>query len=166
MADRFPRVIGLKELLSLRKPLRERPAPLVYFSDKEFAGLIKGADQLKRRPPSGARPLASFDDWPGGGVVQSQCESPPGQVCVGQWTPAGPGHGGGVFFTCDCKPIDGPTTPPLERPCRLMINPAGGFQCDGECKGGICRLGYYRDPATERYVLDCRCRVLRGLTPA
>ncbi len=87
MADKRPRVIGLKELLSLRKPLRERPAPLVYFSDKEFARLIKGAVEAKRRP-RGA-PLATFEPWPAGGMVQSRCESPPGQVCVGRWTPAG-----------------------------------------------------------------------------
>jgi hypothetical protein len=165
MAEKLPRVIGLEELLDLRKPLRERPAPLVYFSEKEFAGLIEGALQLKRRPPSTARPLAMFDLWPGGGVVQSRCESPPGQVCVGQWTPAGPDHGAGVFFDCVCKAIEG-SSPQPKRPCQLMIDPTSGFKCDGECPAGICRLGYYRDPSTQRYVLDCRCRSLGVLQPA
>jgi hypothetical protein len=166
MAEKRPRVIGLEELLNLQEPLRERPAPLVYFSDKEFTRLIKGAEKLKRRPPGDARPLATFDLWPGGGVVQNRCESPPGQVCVGQWTPAGPGHGAGVFFDCVCKGIDdGPTLPPSKRPCQLVINQASGFQCDGECERGVCRLGYYRDTSIGRYVLDCRCRILR-LSPA
>jgi hypothetical protein len=162
MAEKLPRVIGLEELLKIRKPLRERPAPLIYFSDKEFTRLIAGALQLKRRPPSAALPLAMFDLWPGGGVVQSGCESPPGQVCVGQWTPGGRGRGAGVFFGCVCKGIDdGPSIPPLQRPCQLMIDPNSGFKCDGECEGGVCRLGYYRDTSTGRYVLECRCRSLR-----
>jgi hypothetical protein len=55
VADRRPRVVGLAELLRPRKPLREKPAPLVYFSDKEFARLIKGAAELKRRPRAPAR---------------------------------------------------------------------------------------------------------------
>jgi hypothetical protein len=157
MADKLPRVIGLDELLKLEKPLRERPTPLVYFSDKEFARLIKGALELKRRPAVGGGPFATFDPWPGGGVVQSRCESPPGQICVGQWTPAGPGHGGGVFFDCVCKPIDGGPSP-QPKSCRLLIDAAGGFKCDGECPTGLCRLGIYRDPSTQSYVLDCRCR--------
>jgi hypothetical protein len=157
MPDNLPRVIGLEELLTLQEPLREQPAPLVYFSDKEFARLIKGALQLKRQPAAKAGPLATFDLWPGGGVVQSRCESPPGQICVGQWTPAGPDHGGGIFFDCVCKPSDG--GPSLQtRACRLLIDPAGDFKCDGECPSGDCRLGIYRDTSTDRYVLDCRCR--------
>jgi len=36
-----PRVIGLEDLLTLDKPLRERPAPLVYLTDAEFSRLTK-----------------------------------------------------------------------------------------------------------------------------
>ena len=59
MAIERPRVIGLRELLALRKPLREVPAPLVFFTKKEFTRLIAG------------------------GMVQGKCESPPGQTCFG-----------------------------------------------------------------------------------
>ena len=155
MAERLPRVIGLAELLQLRQPLRERPAPLVYFSDKEFARLIKGATVLKRRPRG--VPLAAFDPWPTGGMVQSECESPPGQVCFGRWTPAGPRHGAGVYFSCICRPEKRPPPPPPST-CRLMIGPSGVFQCTGSCRElQQCQLRGWRDPATGRYVLDCRC---------
>lgn len=54
MATKLPRVIGLEELLGLRKSVRDVLAPLVYFSDKEFARLTEGATELKRRPGRGA----------------------------------------------------------------------------------------------------------------
>lgn len=157
MASKRPRVIGLEELLKLRRPLREKPAPLVYFSDKEFARLIKGAVELERRPRR--RPLATFESWPAGGVVQSTCESPPGQACLGQWTPAGPTHGSGVYLGCVCKGIvKGGPKPPLP-PCQLLLSPSGGFQCSGNCQvlGQRCRLGVWKDPMTGRFVLECRC---------
>jgi hypothetical protein len=155
MPKSLPRVIGLVELLKLREPLREKPAPLVYFTDKEFARLIKGATALKRRP-RGA-PLATFEPWPAGGMVQSKCESPPGQVCFGRWTPAGSTHGAGVYFTCICRPEKRPL-PPAPGTCRLMIGPNGVFQCTGICQQAQrCHLSAWRDPASGRYVLDCRC---------
>jgi len=158
MASKRPRVIGLDELLNLRKPLREKPAPLVYFSDKEFARLIRGAVELPRRPPGA--PLASFEPWPSGGVVQSKCESPKGQVCFGRWTPAGPTHGSGVYLGCVCKAIGGgPELPPPEDPCRLVLSPGRRFQCSGNCQvvGQACRLGVWQDATTGRFVLECRC---------
>ena len=163
MAEKRPRVIGLRELLKLRKPLRESPAPLVYFSGREFARLIRSAVELPRRP--GGRPLAAFDPWPGGGIVQSRCESPPGQVCFGRWTPAGPGRGDGVYFDCVCKAIpDGPAPPTPKSSCQLAIGPAGALQCAGNCVavGSRCRLGGWKDPATGRYILECRCVGLTG----
>ena len=157
MADKRPRVIGLRELLKLRRSLRESPAPLVYFSGREFARLIRTAVELPRRP-SGP-PLASFDPWPGGGMVQSRCESPPGQVCFGRWTPAGPGRGQGIYFECVCRPEPGGPPPPPEPPCQLLIAPTGAFQCAGTCADTAqgCRLGVWKDPSTGRFVLDCRC---------
>jgi hypothetical protein len=103
-------------------------------------------------------------------MVQGRCESPPGQVCFGQWTPAGPGHEAGVFFGCECKGIDnGPVLPPPKRSCELMIDLTQAqprFQCVGNCKSGqICRLGYYRNPLTGSFALDCRCRFMRPLAP-
>jgi hypothetical protein len=158
MASKRPRVIGLEELLRLRKPLREKPAPLVYFSAREFARLIKSAVELEDRPRG--TPLASFEPWPSGGVVQSRCESPPGQVCFGQWTPAGPTHGSGVYLGCVCKAIvkGGPPLPPPD-PCQLVLSPRRGFQCSGNCQvpGQQCRLGVWKDPTTGRFVLECRC---------
>ena len=155
MGDRLPGVVGLKELLALKKPLRERPAPLVYFTDAEFKRLIKGAVELKRRPAN--PPLAAFDPWSGGGVVQSRCESPPGQICFGQWTPAGPGRSGGIYFECRCRG----TPPAIEPPpptCQLVLDASGTFQCTGECASTLrCGLAYWRDPNTGRYVLNCRC---------
>jgi hypothetical protein len=162
MASKRPRVLGLEELLDLRKPLRERPAPLVYFSDAEFSRLVEGAVELKRMPRA-AMPLARFEPWPGGGIVQQRCESPPGQICVGRWTPAGPGHGSGVFFDCVCQPVGEP--PPLKRPCRLLLDAKPSFRCDGDCDaGGTCRLARFRDPKTGATVLDCACRAV--LSPA
>jgi hypothetical protein len=154
MAAKLPRVIGLKELLSLRKPLRERPAPVAYFSDREFARLIEGATELRRRP--GAAPLAAFEPWSGGGMVQGRCESPEGQICYGQWTP-GPA-GGGVYLRCQCRPIDGGPVPPQPRkPCELMISQQGRFQCAGECRfGRTCGLAFYRHPEGS-VMLGCRC---------
>src|SRR5262245_29840540 len=115
MADRMPRVVGLKELLALEKPLRESPAPIIYFTEREFKRLIKGAEELERRPRGS--PLVTFDPWPGGGVVQGRCESPVGQVCVGRWIPAGPDRGGGIYFGCTCR---GTSTvpPPPPSPCQ------------------------------------------------
>lgn len=153
---KLPRVIGLEELLGLRRSLREKPAPLVYFSDREFARLTSDAVEVKRRP-SRATPLAAFDPWPGGGMVQSRCESPPGQICFGQWT-VGPG-GGGVYFDCRCRGVpDGPKPPPPRPSCQLTIDTSSSrFACTGECDGGLgCRLGLYRD-SSGRVVLDCRC---------
>ena len=155
MATTLPRVIGLEDLLALRKPLREKPAPLVYFSDEEFEGLLRDATELTRRPPK-ALPLAGFDPWPGGGVVQSRCESPPGQTCFGQWSP-GPA-GGGVYFDCRCRPTDGGIPPVDPRTsCRLSINPGSFFECVGECRFGSCGLSFVRDDAG-RWAIGCRCR--------
>jgi hypothetical protein len=160
MPTKLPRVIGLDELLGLRKSLRERPAPLVYFSDREFARLVEGATELKRRP-SREVPLAAFEPWPGGGMVQDKCESPEGQICWGQWT-VGPG-GGGLYFGCRCRGLEGgPETPPLQTPCQLAIDLSSSqFTCVGECKPGFsCRLGLYEEPSG-RVVLDCRCTRIR-----
>jgi len=158
MSDLLPRVIGLDELLALDQPLGERLAPLVYFTDAEFKRALKGAIELDRRPAK--PPLAAFDTWGGGGVVQSSCQSPPGQICFGQWTPAGDGRSAGVYLGCICKGVDGGRTGPTPvRPCQLYIDTSGAFQCSGECATLLqrCRLGYWRDPSTGRYVLDCRC---------
>jgi hypothetical protein len=81
METKRPRVIGPDDLLELRRPLREKPAPLVYFSDREFTRLIKGAVELPRRPRGPS--VLIFDSWPCGGMVQGDCESPPGQTCFG-----------------------------------------------------------------------------------
>jgi hypothetical protein len=163
MSDRLPGIVGLKELLALKKPLRERPAPLVYFTEAEFKRSIKGALELKRRPSN--PPLAAFDPWSGGGVVQSRCESPPGQICFGQWTPAGPGRGSGIYFACKCRRTLTIIEPP-SRSCQLVLDASGIFQCTGECaKGSSCGLGVWRDPNTGRYLLDCRCTMPR-LVPA
>jgi hypothetical protein len=156
MSDRFPRVIGLDELLALEKPLRERPSPLIYFSDRQFARLLTGAIELKRAPRS-ATGLSKFDGWPGGGMVQSECTNPEGQVCTGQHIPGGRLHPGGVFFDCHCKAGGGVTPAPR---CRLLLD-KDGFRCVGECeaRGSSCRLAYWRDPATRTVTLDCRCRL-------
>lgn len=163
MAERMPRVLGLADLLRLERPLREKPEPLVYFSDPEFARLLKGVDELPR-PPRGTAALATFLPWPGGGMVQQGCESPAGQVCTGQWVPAGSGRSAGLYFGCRCRAVEGGIEPvPLA--CQLLLT-ASGFQCAGECtRGGSCVLGYWRDPDTRRVTLDCRCRRL-VLTPA
>ena len=157
MATKLPRVIGLEELLSLAKPLKERPAPLVYFSDSEFKRLTEGATELKKRPAREVL-LPAFDPWSGGGMVQSRCESPPGQICFGQWRP-GPG-GGGVYFECVCRATEGGgLPPPTQKDCRLLIDTnTQSFTCSGECVFGSCKLALYRDPNTGRVVLDCRCR--------
>lgn len=165
MSSKRPRVIGLEELLALRKPLRETPAPLVYFSDREFARLTKAAVELDRRPRNA--PLVAFERWPGGGMVQSQCDSPPGQICISnKWTPAGRGHSSGIFFGCTCKARDG-ELPPLEQPCQLLLHPTEGFRCAGACAtpDQTCRLGLWRDPDTGRTTLGCWCWG-PGLTPA
>ena len=164
MASKRPRVIGLDELLQLRKPLRETPAPLVYFSDKEFARLIKDAVELERRPRG--TPLVAFESWPSGGMVQSKCESPEGQVCFGQWTPAGSTPGSGVYFGCVCKGTVKDKPRPPKPTCQLVLSPTGGFQCSGNCQalGQQCRLGVWKDPTTGRFVLECRCESL--LVPA
>jgi hypothetical protein len=91
-------------------------------------------------------------------VVQSKCESPPGQICFGQWTPAGVGRSKGVYFGCRCVPRA--TTEPPRRPCELVLDTSGAFKCSGECANGECRLAYWRDPNSGRYVLGCRCAAL------
>jgi hypothetical protein len=156
MAERLPRVLGLAELLALKEPLREKPAPLIYFTDREFARLLKGVEELERAPRvTFGRP--TFVPT-GSGVVQSSCSSPPGQVCVGQTIPSGPDHPGGIFFDCRCKVIDEPTPIPLIT-CRVLLDEKG-FRCVGDCgaTGRTCRLGYWRDPKTGIVTLDCRCR--------
>jgi len=164
MVATLPRVLGLEDLLVLEKPVRERPGPLVYFSDAEFTRLTKGAVVLKRAPKL-TTPLAAFDLWPGGGMVQSRCESPPGQICIGQWTPAGPDHGSGVFLGCRCTGPD--TTPtPQPTPCQLMLDSTPRFRCVGECEGGkACRLARFQDPSSGRTTLSCACRVLLQREP-
>jgi hypothetical protein len=156
MPTKLPRVIGLEELLSLAKPLKERPAPLVYFSGSEFKRLTEGATELKRRPSRDVL-LPAFDQWGGGGMVQSRCESPPGQICFGQWRP-GPG-GAGVYFDCVCRPTEGGgPLPSPQKDCKLLIDKnTQRFQCSGDCRFGSCRLGLYRDPSTGTVMLDCRC---------
>jgi len=153
MATKLPRVIGLEQLLNIRKPLRERPAPLVYFSDREFARLLEGATELKRRP--GGRPLAAFEPWSGGGMVQSRCESPEGQICYGEVT-GGPA-GVGTYLGCRCRFIEGDPVPEPPEPCKLIISPQGRFECVGTCEfGQSCGLTFYRDQSG-RYVVGCRC---------
>jgi hypothetical protein len=155
MAVKLPRVLGLADLLRLQKPLREKPEPLVYLTDREFGRLLKGADELPLRPRGNAS-LATFLPWPGGGMVQQSCESPPGQNCVGQWVPAGPRRSGGLYFGCRCHAADGGIE--IVPTCQLLLT-STGFRCVGECtRGGACRPGYWRDPNTRRVTLDCRCR--------
>jgi hypothetical protein len=159
MPSKLPRVLGLDDLLRLRKPLRERPAALVYFTDKEFSRLLGDAVELKWMPRVVA-PLARFEPWPDGGMVPERCASPPGFLCAGQWTPAGPEHGSGAFFECRChKTVVDPDPLPL-LPCRLKIDPVKRFTCVGNCQAGrTCRLAFFRDPNTGVTTLDCRCRV-------
>jgi hypothetical protein len=77
MASKRPRVIGLDELLNLRAPLREKPAPLVYLSDKEFArrrSLIDArAGAAPARAQSPRAPYALVPGW-----VSRDCAIPPG----------------------------------------------------------------------------------------
>jgi hypothetical protein len=154
MPTKLPRVIGLADLLGLEKPLRERPAPVVYFSDAEFKRLTKGAAELKRRPSPGVS-LPAFDPWPGGGMVQSRCDSPEGQLCYGLWRP-GPG-GGGVYFECVCRPTPGRSPLPTSD-CSLQIDKQTRvLTCVGTCRFGSCSLGLYREGSTGRVVLGCRC---------
>lgn len=153
MPTKMPRVIGLDDLLALEKPLRERPAPLVYFSDAEFKRLTREATELKRRPSPGVS-LPTFEPWPDGGMVPTRCDSPPGQICFGLWRP-GPGRGG-VYFDCVCRAEPGRT--PLPTPdCRLQIDKQNRvFSCTGSCRFGACSLGLYRD-SSGMVVLGCRC---------
>jgi hypothetical protein len=157
MAEKLPRVLGLAELLATKALPREKPAPLIYFTDREFTRLLKGVDELKRAPRSTfGRP--TFIPIGGGGVVQSSCSSPPGQICVGQWIPAGPTHGSGIFFGCRCRPVlDQPPPPPVT--CQVKLDEKG-FSCVGDCgtTGSTCQLGYWRDPKSGLVTLDCRCR--------
>jgi hypothetical protein len=161
MSERLPQVLGLKELLASEKSLRAIPGPVVYFSDKEFQRAIKDALPLKRRPTN--PPLAAFDPWSGGGFVQSRCESPPGQICFGRWTGAGPGRAAGIYFNCTCRRAPrGPVVKePALRHCELMLDPSGVFRCTGVCPNNLqrCQTAFWRDPASGRYVLDCRCAV-------
>ena len=155
MAEKLPRVLGLAELLALKEPLREKPAPLIYFTDREFQRLLKGAEELTRLP-RGTFGRPTFVPT-GGGVVQSSCSSPPGQVCVGQTIFVG-GHGSGIFFDCRCKVINESTPiPPVT--CRVLLDEKG-FRCVGDCGASarVCRLGYFRDLKTGIFTLDCRCR--------
>ena len=76
MTTQHPRVLVLEEFLELRKPLRERPEPLVYFTDEQFTRLVEGAVELDRLPRF-TTPLATFVPSPGGGMVPSRCERPP-----------------------------------------------------------------------------------------
>lgn len=161
MSDLLPRVLGLNDLLDINEPLLERPAPLIYFTDAQFKRALKDAVHLDRRPAN--PPLAAFDPWGGGGVVQSGCQSPPGQICFGRWTPAGEGRPAGVYLGCICKGLDDgkiKKTPTLR--CQLYMDPSGTFQCSGDCGTPVqqCRLGYWLDPSTGRYILDCRCASL------
>jgi len=153
MATKRPRVLGPNDLLELRRPLREKPAPLIYFTDREFARLIKGAVELSRRPRGPS--VLTFEPWPSGGMVQGECESPPGQICFGRWTPAGPGQGGGVYFECICTPtVD--RSPQIR--CQAYLDTAGTLQCTGSCEGADqCRLGFWRNRVTHEVVLACRC---------
>jgi hypothetical protein len=83
MASKRPRVIGLDELLNLRAPLREKPAPLVYLSDKESARRRSLIDARARaatvplvapaRAPSPRAPYALVPGW-----VSRDCAIPPG----------------------------------------------------------------------------------------
>jgi hypothetical protein len=152
-----PRVIGLADLLALERPLEEEPAPLVYFTDDEFAMLISDAIPLRRPPSKTATMLARFERWPGGGVVQSQCSSPDGQICHGKWIPPGPGRSGGVYFDCRCTIVT--ADPPL-RPlsCQLELT-AIRFVCAGECQAGHrCRLATVSDGQFGPIALWCSCR--------
>ena len=157
MPTKLPRVLGLEQQLRLRKAHDERPEPLVYFSDQEFKRLLKGALELDKKP-RGPGPRPTFEPWPSGGMVPGKCESPPGQICWGRWT-VGPA-GGGLYFGCRCRLVDGGPVPPATQPCAIGIDATTrAFRCTGECsRGQDCKLGYYRDPVTRVVTLDCRCR--------
>jgi hypothetical protein len=166
VAETLPRVIGLAELLGLSKSIREKPAPLVYFTDREFRLMIKGVVELNRAP-RGLVDMPTFLPWPGGGVVAASCSSPPGQICVGPWTPAGPGHGSGVFMGCRCRQVNEPLPVP-NRACEILLDADGRLNCVGDCgkSGKSCKLGYWRDPKTGIYTMQCRCeRMLKANTP-
>ena len=163
MAENRPRVMGLAELLALKKPLREKPSPLVYFTDREFKRMIKGVVELERAP-RGLTAMPTFLPWPGGGVVASSCTSPPGQICVGLWTP-GP-NGSGVFMGCRCSAVDSPLPQPVS--CQVLLKVDGRLGCVGDFpnSGKTCKLGFWRDPKTGIYALQCRCAsVLITKTP-
>lgn len=157
MPTKLPRVLGLEQLLRLRKTPSERPEPLVYFSDQEFKRLLKSALELDRKP-RGPGPRPTFEPWPSGGMVPGKCESPPGQICWGRWT-VGPA-GGGLYFGCRCRRADGGIVPLPKQPCTIGIDAeTQTFRCIGECaQGQGCKLGFYRDPQTRIVTLDCRCR--------
>jgi len=147
--------MGLDDLLALRTPLSEKPTPLVYFTDREFARLIKNAVRLPRRPRG--TPVIAFEPWPQGGMVQGDCRSgPEGQVCFGRWTPKGAGRSGGVYFGCVCRPIKGRRPPPTPPPCQLYLDSSGTLGCGGTC-AGPCQLGLWKDPVSGTVLLGCRC---------
>lgn len=157
MADKLPRVIGLDELLSLTKPLRERPAPLIYFTEREFKRMLKGVIALDR-PTRGADGVAKFLPWPGGGLVPASCSSPDGQICIGPVTFGGvAGNPTGVIFGCQCHPVDG-LPPPFV--CQVVVTKEKRFSCTGKCEkpGHECQIGYWRDPKTGTYTMQCRCK--------
>jgi hypothetical protein len=126
---------------------------LVYFTNKEFKTLLKGAIESEgplRAPAMVFTPVA-------GGMVQSGCASPPGQVCVGRWTPPGPGHSGGVYFGCNCKAINGDPSP--QPVCFMFMDSTGTLRCEGKCTRGTCTLVSAVDPATGQRRVTCSCRV-------
>jgi len=154
MASRLPELVGLADLLKLTKPLGGRSPILVYFSEREFKTLLRDAIQVRSRPKSPAMAFIPL----GGGMVMDRCDSPPGQTCVGRWTPAGSGRSGGVYFDCRCVVTE---PQPPKRPCRMLLNASGRLQCEGECEktGHSCTLRSWRDPKTGRFVVECACQL-------
>ena len=156
MADQRPRVIGLQDLLRLRKRLPEKPAPLVFFTDQEFARLIKGAVELPRRP-RGA-PLAAFEPLVDRGHGPGQVREPAGADVLWPVDACGTGAGDGVYFGCVCKAIKDGGGPPLPA-CRPRARPRGGRQISvlGQLPGEPAVSPRSLRKASGRVVLDCRC---------
>lgn len=118
-----PQLIGVSELLRMRKPPRGPVA--IYFSESQWRTATRAARAKRLRGPfpRSARAYLVAVRVPGGLIVYPVCRYRTfGRLVAVE---------GGWTWVCDGLSLGGSLTAP--RPCSIGLSNKGGLKCSGSC---------------------------------